>query len=108
MVGEKTNPISRSCVNGGANPHLILLGVIFGGLDFNNTLWVLKDSGQALNENGLKMNRKLAVFCESDHPYVVISISHARNVSCKVLGFMLYAKVNLSMPCLLLMVVLFC
>ena len=35
MVGEKTNPISRSCVNGGANPHLILLGVIFGGLDFN-------------------------------------------------------------------------
>ena len=65
MVGEKTNPISRSCVNGGANPHLILLGVIFGGLDFNNTLWVLKDSGQALNENGLKMNRKLAVFCES-------------------------------------------
>ena len=54
-----------------------------------NTLWVLKDSGQALNENGLKMNRKLAVFCESDHPYVVISISHARNVSCKVLGFML-------------------
>ena len=84
-----------------------------GGLDFNNTLWVLssktaKDLGHASNENGLKMNRKLAVFCESDHPYVVISISHARNVSCKVLGFMLYAKVNLSMPCLLLMVVLFC